>query len=452
MKKTETIKWGASESVYGKRHYSAEGRGFSLRIDPVFNFESTKEVFKGYRVSGNYHGNGWKIILQSTKKLSDAKKAAARWISGQAKNPARGTRKFKGSRELTAAVLTNRHPARRGGDSSIKRQEKQQWKTIDALDRAEKRLKAKRKRNTTIIKAKKIGKVIIRKRPSVANPYAYQVQFQWPGEKVQYAGAYYTSSRADALKQAEMDLKRRKLWKPKTKLITGAVPLNSTAARHKNAKTSDKHFYVYAQQKTGNKSPFLIGKFWARSKPSAIKQAKSFYKTDYGHPLNLLENWQALNAPIRRAINPASSKVRQLRESFTGLKSRQTAMMNAPKGTPANLAKLGKLISIKAAKGTIRPGRRNPSSTVWLCADARGKLHLCTTGDRLIDGPAQSFGEIREIEYEAIKPHLGHARPTIFFHKMAEEGGNRPELRADGAGGLKITGGTYYITPEGIRD
>lgn len=245
-----------------------------------------------------------------------------------------------------------------------------------------------RKRNTTIIKAKKIGRVIIRKKPSVANPYAYQIQFQRPGEKVQYAGAYYTSSRADALKQAETDLKRRKLWKPKTKLITGAVPLNSTAARHVNPNGKQK----------------------------------------------------------------ASKKVRKLRESFTGLKSRQTAMMNAPKGTPANLAKLGKLISIKAAKGTIRPGRRNPSSTVWLCADARGKLHLCTTGDRLIDGPAQSFGEIREIEYEAIKPHLGHARPTIFFHRMAEEGGKRPELRADGSGGLKITGGSYYITPEGIRD
>lgn len=245
-----------------------------------------------------------------------------------------------------------------------------------------------RKRNTTIIKAKKIGRVIIRKRPSVANPYAYQIQFQRPGEKVQYAGAYYTSSRADALKQAETDLKRRKLWKPKTKLITGAVPLNSTAARHVNPKGKQK----------------------------------------------------------------ASPKVRKLRESFTGLKSRKTAVMNAPKGTPANLAKLGKLISIKAARGTIRPGRRNPSSTVWLCADARGKLHLCTAGDRLIDGPAQSFGEIREIEYEAIKPHLGHARPTIFFHKMAEEGGKRPELRADGAGGLKIQGGSYYITPEGIRN
>lgn len=245
-----------------------------------------------------------------------------------------------------------------------------------------------RKRNTTIIKAKKIGRIIIRKKPSVANPYAYQIQFQRPGEKVQYAGAYYTGSRADALKQAEADLKKRKLWKPKTKLITGAVPLNSAAARHVNPKGKQK----------------------------------------------------------------ASKAVRKIRQDFTGMKSRKTALLNAPKGTPANLAKLGKLISIKARKGTLRPGRRNPGSVVWLCADARGKLHLATSGDRLIDGPAQSFGEIREIEYEAIKPHLGHKRPTIFFHHMGEEGGKRPELVSDGAGGLKIKGGSYYITPEGIRD
>lgn len=246
-----------------------------------------------------------------------------------------------------------------------------------------------RKRNTTIIKAKQIGKVIIRKKPSVANPYLYQIQFQQPGQPAQFAGAYYTSSRTDALKQAETDLKRRKLWKPKTKLITGAVPLNSIAAKHKN--------------------------------------------------------------PRSRAVK-ASKKVRTIREKFTGLKSRKTSVMNAPKGTPANLAKLGRLVSIKAEKGTLRPARRNPAQIVWLCADSRGKLHLCTTGDRLINGPAQSFGQIREIEYEAIKPHLGHKRPTIFFHEMGEEGGKRPELRADGAGGLKIQGGTYYVAPEGIRD
>lgn len=339
----------------------------------------------------------------------------------------------------------------------------------------------KRKKNTTIIKANKISRVIIRKKPSVANPYAYQIQYQRPGEPVQYAGAYYTSSRTDALKQAEADLKRRKLWKPKTKLITGAVPLTSTAARHKNAQLPRS---ATTRKRKIKKLAALAVKGIAKKNPKSTshtvfggrgKFAATTYKTPKVETLRrrlnqLTDRWAKATtasqlSKIKKQIdgvwrqlhqlgiqNPTSSKVRKLRESFTGLKSRKTAVMNAPKGTPANLAKLGKLISIKAARGTIRPGRRNPGSVVWLCADARGKLHLATSGDRLIDGPAQSFGEIREIEYEAIKPHLGHKRPTIFFHHMGEEGGRRPELVSDGAGGLKIKGGTYYITPEGIRD
>lgn len=322
-----------------------------------------------------------------------------------------------------------------------------------------------RKRNTTIIKAKKIGRIIIRKKPSVANPYVYQIQFQRPGEKVQYAGAYYTSSRTDALKQAEADLKKRKLWKPKTKLITSAVPLNSTAARHKNRSIRLPNPTV-----KGRLSDAQIEQLKAaysqieKVDPAGptYQRLKSYIKSLDEFTLKRLSDarikWVSRVAAARlrelegHRRNPAFSKVRKIRQDFTGLKSRKTAVMNAPKGTPANLAKLGKLISIKAAKGTLKPGRRNPGSTVWLCADARGKLHLATTGDRLIDGPAQSFGEIREIEYEAVKPHLGHKRPTIFFHKMGEEGGKRPELVSDGAGGLKIKGGTYYITPEGIRD
>jgi hypothetical protein len=89
---------------------------------------------------------------------------------------------------------------------------------------------------------------------------------------------------------------------------------------------------------------------------------------------------------------------------------------------------------------------------VWLCADASGRLHLCTTGGALFDGAAQDFGEVREIEYEAAKPHLGYKNPTIFFHRMGEEGGARPHLIADGKGGLKFKGGAYKIKSEGITD
>jgi hypothetical protein len=75
---------------------------------------------------------------------------------------------------------------------------------------------------------------------------------------------------------------------------------------------------------------------------------------------------------------------------------------------------------------------------------------LATTAERLIEGGAQNFGKVLQVEYETSKPHLGYAKPTIFFHKMGEEGGTRPELVADGDGGLKFRGGSYRITREGI--
>lgn len=152
--------------------------------------------------------------------------------------------------------------------------------------------------------------------------------------------------------------------------------------------------------------------------------------------------------PKRKNSAKVSPKVKALREKFTGTKSRKTTTMNVANGTPKNLAKLGKLVLIKAQRGTIKPA----SGTTWLCADAKGKLHLATTAARLYDGPPMDFGEVTQIEYEARKPHLGHNNQTIFFHKMGEEGGKKPTLIGDGNGGLKLRGGSYRIEREGIVD
>jgi len=450
------INWKASQVTYGKRHYAAEGRGWSLRIDPVFSFKTAKETFTGYRVSGNYHGNGWKVLSERFfSKIADAKKLAGSWLR---KN------------EKGASVVKN-----------------------------------PRARNTTIIKAKKIGKVIIRKRASVANPYAYQVQYQRPGEKVEFAGAYYTNSRQDALAQAEADLKRRGIWKPKTKLITGAVPLNSTAAKHKNS-TDTPCFYcggpggqipgwdhatschryrkppgrkvktIGRKRKAPIKNPFYIfqghvdgGDYYrvTDSRNSDFEEwptlaaAKQFVEAEKKKAREWVyfsikqkdgrgdyrEVYKTETGGSRR--NPGASKVRQIRETFTGRPSNRTANKYAPDGTPAELAKLGNLVSIKTEKGLIVPAG---AGSVWLCSDSKGRFHICTDGSRLIDGPARSFGQILKIEYEAVKPHLGFNKPTIFYHKLAEEGGRHPELITDGKGGLKIKGGSYYLTAEGIRD
>ena len=150
--------------------------------------------------------------------------------------------------------------------------------------------------------------------------------------------------------------------------------------------------------------------------------------------------------------NGAATKTRQLREKFTGMSSKRSVQMFAPDGTPRNLAKLGRLVAIKTKRRRIVPSRRNPAEVVWLCADEKGRLHLCTTGARLVEGPPQNFGEVVEIEYQTPKPHLGHHRTTRFYHEMGEEGGQRPELVSDGKGGLKFKGGDYRITSDGIVD
>lgn len=305
---------------------------------------------------------------------------------------------------------------------------------------AKARSKKARARNKTIIKAKRVKIAVTNpKRRARRNPYAYQILYKSGAGEFKSLGGIPANSRGEALKKAESELKRKGLWKSGTKLITGAVPLSSTAARHKNA---------------------------SKKKPAAKKtRRRNAEHRDAQHPIHVRQYWQGrkgYKTPWQRAheagqgqlfsVKNSGSKVRAIREKFSGRPSTKTATMIAPNGTPANLAKLGKLVLIKAQKALIKPTSKNPGSIVWLCADAKGKLHLCTTGADLYNGPAQDFGEVSQIEYQAIKPHLGHPSPTIFFHKMGEEGGKRPHLVSDGQGGLKFKGGDYTIGAEGIRD
>jgi len=190
--------------------------------------------------------------------------------------------------------------------------------------------------------------------------------------------------------------------------------------------------------------PIEVTKHWRQGPPGYLTQ---WQRAHHAGQQGLFDHG-IKPAKKRNSSAKASPATRAIREKFTGTKSRKTATMNASNGTPKNLAKLGKLVLIKTANGIIKPG----NGITWLCADAKGKLHLATSAARLVEGPARNFGEVSQIEYEARKPHLSYKNQTIFFHKMGEEGGKKPVLIADGKGGLKLRGGSYRIEREGIVD
>lgn len=173
---------------------------------------------------------------------------------------------------------------------------------------------------------------------------------------------------------------------------------------------------------------------------------RAAHKTVIVKPRRVLVINGKKKAAKKRNGAKASPKAKQIRKDFTGMESKKTAVLLAPKGTPRNLAKLGKLILIKTERGTIKPPNKG---TTWLCADTKGKLHVATSVP--YDGPAGNFGEVIQVEYETAKPSLGYKNKTIFFHKMGEEGGRRPTLSADKEG-LRFRGGSYKITRQGIVD
>jgi len=152
-------------------------------------------------------------------------------------------------------------------------------------------------------------------------------------------------------------------------------------------------------------------------------------------------------AKPRKPVARRNPSAPEIRKTFAGRYNKDERLI-FPDGTPTGLAKLGQLISIKTDSGKFAPVK----GVAWLCADTRGKLHIGTPtkGHVVLNGPRANYGHVHEIEYKESKPHLGYAKKTLFFHKLGEENGIKPQLIADGKGGLKFVGGAYKIKREGI--
>ena len=149
--------------------------------------------------------------------------------------------------------------------------------------------------------------------------------------------------------------------------------------------------------------------------------------------------------------NAATSKVKSLFQKFSGKKARREVTVMAAKNAPAKVSKLGRLRKIRLKSGQWY--EFDGSKAPYLAADSRHKLHI--VGGKYRANPSSTdMGEIDKVVYEAAKPHLGkaHAKSGPYVHSFGEEGGSRPHLRIDGEGLMHITGGSYTIEAEGIRD
>lgn len=209
-------------------------------------------------------------------------------------------------------------------------------------------------------------------------------------------------------------------WRPNPQRRTKKAKRNASGTVHAaRAKTSGRRAARKASRKAATKTALR----------SVAKTRKS----------------PAPRASARAKRNPSAESIRK---TFAGSVSGSRDLY-FPKGTPQGLAKLGKLVLIQTERGTIKPVH----GSAWLCADRRGKLHIgSTTNAPLFDGPKQSFGKVKRIEYEDVKKHLGYTEPTVFFHHVGEENGIRPTLHADGKGGLIFKGGDYRITSRGLEN
>ncbi len=142
----------------------------------------------------------------------------------------------------------------------------------------------------------------------------------------------------------------------------------------------------------------------------------------------------------RRRNSAAEDARREFAGQVTGYKQ-----LYFPPGAPRELSTLGPLVLLRTESGDIAPVH----GAAYLCQEPNGKLWIASSKPNtvLIDGPAQSFGHLRRVEYRCRKPHLGYPDTVTWFHDFEDP---LPTLRSDGAGGLRIAGGGYTVKREGI--
>lgn len=142
--------------------------------------------------------------------------------------------------------------------------------------------------------------------------------------------------------------------------------------------------------------------------------------------------------------NPAPASVFS---EFRGKSVTRKTKVKAASGTPSTLAQLGKLRELKL-RGKVLKFRAG-----HLAADGRKKLHIVGIKAKHRNNPGGEvdYGEIISVTYEADKPHV-ETGVFNYVHRFGEDGGTRPHLVVDPEGYMKVEGGSYKISADGIID
>lgn len=142
--------------------------------------------------------------------------------------------------------------------------------------------------------------------------------------------------------------------------------------------------------------------------------------------------------------------VNEIAKEFQGKASGAVVEQYAASSAPKNLARAGRLVFLKLAKGhTMRiPGAMvaiGPNKRLWITGD---HAPLFTTKAKR--GEGLDLGEVAAICYETAKKHIGDGKRFEYVHKFGEDGGRRPRLVVDSEGMPILRGGDYQVKAEGI--
>ena len=189
----------------------------------------------------------------------------------------------------------------------------------------------------------------------------------------------------------------------------------------------------------------------AARKASSTARSRAATKARKATTSRLASRALQRSVPLKKARRNPDTPAQKLQE-WRGYPKTGEDTLRFPTGTPSGLYKLGVLKKIILSNGTrITPA----AGQAWLCADTNGKLHIggktnTAAKGRVVDWPKDNLGKVKQVEYEARKPHLGDNERTIYFHKLGEDDGNKPTLHSDGEGGLLFKGGNYSVTSRGL--